>query len=397
MDDIYDFYDNLLPKMVLRIDDCRGVIRVESESELKYGTIFHLEMASDDSLEMASDDSRFRFHAKNTYTAESLFSSSSFTFETVKEGSESFIVANTVFYASFPREFRSHQPIHLSTFVALVRKALHSYRRYGQLMYYNINEDEVEHYLKETFFYEGKFNLEIMLPFFYYSDEVFLCRVNKSSELKIESSTLSFPKIIRSFKWLEELTMSQKMLAQIPEEVTELSNLKKLVIDLPRCNKLPITIARLKNLEILQIEGTMINSLNEGVFELTKLKELHLNNNFLLDYIPKSISRLRELEIITIRLGSSYEMKQIMNDDNISEAVSRFDLRITEIPEEITFLPKLKILTLEGQNIKTVPPSLFEMESLVEVNLMHNIKLEREEVYSLLMNSSGRDRIKLII
>lgn len=388
--DIYSYDDRLLPKMVLNIDGNIGVVRVKSEKDYKYDSVFH--------LELKNENSNLLFHAENIYDPESIFLRSSFTFETVKESDESFVIEGTSFYSGSPREYRSHQPIYLSTFVRLVVKMLNRYYDiYGQVKYYSIEQDEIDDYLQKTFFYEGKYDVETMLGYFYYSEEVFLCRAAKSSKLHIQSSSLSFPRIIRGFKWLEELSLLQSILAQIPEEVTNLVNLKRLMIKLPLCNQLPLSIAKLKNLELLHIEGTMINLLNDGVFELVNLKELYMNNNFWFDNIPKSISRLRELEVITIRLGSKYEMTQLMNNRDKSEAVSVYDLRITEIPEELTFLPKLKKLSLEGHNIKTVPASLFEMESLEEVNLLHNNRLEREEVYSVFMKSSGRDRIKLII
>ena len=106
-------------------------------------------------------------------------------------------------------------------------------------------------------------------------------------------------------------------LTELPKEIGNLTNLKKLSIGCGRLKKLPKEIGNLVNLKILEINSDDLTELPDEVYNLIKLKQLALTCN--LKKISSNIKNLINLERLII--------SQIDNENsefNVREIVAKF-------------------------------------------------------------------------
>ena len=121
---------------------------------------------------------------------------------------------------------------------------------------------------------------------------------------------------------LAVLDLKEKGLSRVPDAVTELSEIKKLVLQKNNLIELPASISKLKNLIVLVLDNNKITELPAEIGDLRELRELWVSNNQLVG-LPTSIQRLTKLERLYL-------------DGN----------KLTELPAEIGDLRKLRILTV---------------------------------------------------
>ena len=141
------------------------------------------------------------------------------------------------------------------------------------------------------------------------------------------------PEAVFTFKNIENFAVQQRThygnkeklpLEQIQEEIGQLKQLKSLHINGAAIRKLPESISNLSNLEQLSVGGCLLEAVPEGVFKLQKLKYLWLIKNLL-----------------------------------------------TQIPKDID-LPSLENISLNDNQLKTLPASLAEQPKLKKIDLKHN-------------------------
>ena len=90
-------------------------------------------------------------------------------------------------------------------------------------------------------------------------------------ELRLHDSTItSLPPSIGRLKNFEVLKLYETWLRKLPEEIGDLSSLRKLDLNWSRKTSLPPSVGRLKNLGSLSIVETNITHLPEGVGELVE-------------------------------------------------------------------------------------------------------------------------------
>ncbi len=122
-----------------------------------------------------------------------------------------------------------------------------------------------------------------------------------------------------------ELDLRNKPLSELPDEITQLTELKYLHISYTRLTTLPDSIGDLKNLEILDLPNNQFTEVPPAIINLTKLWGLSLERN-----------------------------------------------RLRELPEFIGQLPNLRYLYLQGNKLTSVPTSLAQLEQLRTLKLDDN-------------------------
>lgn len=128
--------------------------------------------------------------------------------------------------------------------------------------------------------------------------------------------------------------------------------------DKARLKEIPDGIKNFESLEELNIEGNQLESFNNGILQLKKLKKLNLSRN--------SISQLPDLSSLS-------NLEFLDSSSN----------RISEIPESIFSILKLKILDFGfNHNIKTISDKIHQLQDLQSLNLNAN------EIESLPINTS---------
>lgn len=106
----------------------------------------------------------------------------------------------------------------------------------------------------------------------------------------------------------------------------------------------------LKNLEILSIRLNSIQSLPTSICEMTSLRVLDAQFNKLCG-LPSAIGRLKNLEVFNVSCNFN---------------------GLTELPESIGDLAKLKELNLGHNQFRALPNTFGELGNLTRLNLDHN-------------------------
>jgi internalin A len=174
----------------------------------------------------------------------------------------------------------------------------------------------------------------------------------KATELDLSEEFMKVvPPEIGQLTHLTKLELSYNLLPKIPDEIGQLSNLKYLHLGGNRLSALPETIAQLTQLEILvlgdvfggnPISPSTVSSLSV-IENLSNLLELHLSATHLSSF-PFAIERLTNLRILDLRWNF-----------------------FTALPKELTLLPNLEHVYVNGNKRLTVPPLEIRNEGTQEM------------------------------
>lgn len=157
----------------------------------------------------------------------------------------------------------------------------------------------------------------------------------------------------------------KQKLKEIPDEIAELTRLKRIILPGHHLLTLPSEIGQLKELEWLNLYDNQINHLPLTIGELDGLRWLFLRDNFL-ETLPESIGSLKNL----IRLNLSNN-------------------QLIDLPEEIGKLPLLDELNLNNNALTSLPESLQYLKKLTRLYIKDNpLSLQaRGELRFLLPNT----------
>ncbi|NEZ60803.1 COR domain-containing protein [Adonisia turfae] len=120
----------------------------------------------------------------------------------------------------------------------------------------------------------------------------------------------------------EFLDLRSSKLVELPSEIGQLTNLKKLVLRGNQLSELPPEIGHLINLEILDLRSNRLLELPSEIGQLTNLKKLAASQNQLIE-LPSEIGQLQNLELLDLRSN-----------------------KLVDLPPEIGQLTSLTILAL---------------------------------------------------
>lgn len=143
------------------------------------------------------------------------------------------------------------------------------------------------------------------------------------------------------------INLRDKKLKEIPIEIFNQVNLRKLYLSNNNISSIPSDIQKLKNLELLDLSNNNIQNLFVSICKLKRLKILILNNNKLTS-LPKQIGNLKKLTILGVgtnqlcKLPSEFSNLEGLRELNISKN------KFSDFPEEILTLKKLRKLWLQN-------------------------------------------------
>ena len=118
---------------------------------------------------------------------------------------------------------------------------------------------------------------------------------------------------------------------ELPENLGNLSSLKKLIANTNQLESLPPGIGQLKNLRELDMETNRLTTLPESFSGLSNLKVLNINANDL-QHLPAEFGKLVKLE-------------KFQGDQNLLE----------ELPSSFSDLEALEVLSLRNNNLSSLP------------------------------------------
>lgn len=156
------------------------------------------------------------------------------------------------------------------------------------------------------------------------------------------------------------LQLSNLGLAEVPPQMFELTQLKRLYLDGNALTELPAEIGRLQQLEVLSVSSNQLTALPPEVGQLTNLTTLDLHSNALQSLPPEigNLTQLRSLSLhgngltaLPLEIGQLEEVTWLQLHDN----------RLVALPPEVGRLPNLHRLTVQ-RNPLAFPPSVVQAQ-----------------------------------
>ena len=177
-------------------------------------------------------------------------------------------------------------------------------------------------------------------------------------------------------KSLTGLSMGKGILEEIPSEITQCKNLKRLeLFKMYDLKKLPENIGELQELEYINIALTAMESLPESIGELKKLKYLDASSTNI-TAVPESIGNCESLMFLDLH---STEITEIPDSVTKLKNLKSLDLgytKITALPENIGALTELVRLDLFGLDLRHLPQSAKNLTKLEYLNVFDNYNLD---------------------
>lgn len=149
-----------------------------------------------------------------------------------------------------------------------------------------------------------------------------------------------------------KLDLSNRDIAELPEEIGELTDLKVLILSYNSIEMLPSSIGYLVNLEELRLHKNKLSELPEEIGKLKKLQLIDLSNNYFTTF-PEKIGEMHNLQ----SLDASY-------------------CKLATLPNSMTQLLSLRELSLEG-NAFIYPPGKIIKRGLYAT--MHFLSQEKRK------------------
>ena len=209
-----------------------------------------------------------------------------------------------------------------------------------------------------------------------------ISNASKLKELLLNCEEITTLKGISSCKALEHLNLQKANLEIIPEEVSELKNLKRIHLNnLHQLKKLP-SLKNCHELESLYISSlNSVSEFNINFNALQSLTALHLgyigNINQSINF-PESISNCTNLKHLTLTSCNFQELPKSLSGLKNLTNLTLSHLKINHLPDIFGDMSQLTNVTMyQWDNIKTIPPSFGNLTQLTELKINYLRNLEK--------------------
>lgn len=225
-----------------------------------------------------------------------------------------------------------------------------------------------------------------------------LQRVQKGNSLRLAGSIRAVPDEVWQMTELENLTIINRNLSRISEDIGALKNLKCLNIQ-SKLDKFPLGITELSQLTELKLfisNDQFFTTVPPGVAYLTKLKELtftSLSGDFPANFctitsleridlgysnfedFPEDIIRLKNLKTLKLNFNENLDLKGLFTKLSRISSLKVLDLsfcKLSGLPDEVALLDQVERFNLSGCHLHSLPAHIEDMVSLKHLDLSHN-------------------------
>jgi hypothetical protein len=170
------------------------------------------------------------------------------------------------------------------------------------------------------------------------------------------------------------LLYGEGLLTEIPSSIRKLKNLRSLNLANNQIREIPDWILELHNLEELNLHSNNISIIPQEIGRLTQLRVIDLRANALIS-LPAEIGLLTNLEFLLLGTGPA---------EFLYSYYGGYGNKIGDIPDTISNLKKLQILSLGGNRLEFIPDSICNLPSLTSLGLDENLISEiPNQIYQL--------------
>ena len=186
------------------------------------------------------------------------------------------------------------------------------------------------------------------------------------------------PESITQLSNLISLDLGDNQLSELTESITQLSKLTSLDLAGNQLTDLPESITQLSNLTSLDLGGNQLSELTESITQLSNLTWLDLADNQLTD-LPESITQLSNLTSLDLRDNQLTELPESITELSNLTSLDLWGNQLTELPESISQLSNLILLDVWGNQLTELPESITQLSKLTSLNLRDNQLTELPE------------------
>jgi len=213
-----------------------------------------------------------------------------------------------------------------------------------------------------------------------------------ATELDLSGLDLSeLPTELWSLRNLEVLKLGieylgiKNQLTQIPQEISNLTQLQTLDLSSNQLMTLPDSLIQLPKLHSLSVVDNQLMTLPEWLGELTQLQFLNLSSNQL-TVLPESIGQLTQLQSLILIDNNLTGIPESLGQLTRLQSLNFGGNKIGKIPDVVKQLSSLLELQVWGNNLHMLPNWLGEIVSLNKLNIQRNELLNLPDSLALLTN-----------
>uniref|UniRef100_A0A1Q3FX35 Putative leucine-rich repeat lrr protein n=1 Tax=Culex tarsalis TaxID=7177 RepID=A0A1Q3FX35_CULTA len=195
---------------------------------------------------------------------------------------------------------------------------------------------------------------------------------NLSGELKLSGRKLKdFPKAAGKFNLSDTVIadLSRNRFCELPEDITSLAFLERLLVFHNTIRSIPDTIRGLHSLTYLDLRNNQLAVLPREICFLP-LQVLLLSNNRLVT-LPDELGRMEELTELDAACNQITHLPPRMGDLRNLRSLTLRNNQLVYLPRDLTCL-QLVFLDVSSNRIATLPVELRLMSSLVDLELGNN-------------------------
>ncbi|MBN9121985.1 MAG: leucine-rich repeat domain-containing protein [Planctomycetes bacterium] len=167
------------------------------------------------------------------------------------------------------------------------------------------------------------------------------------------------------------LDLSSLKLAELPERLGRLAQLRALDLSGNRLAGLPKGLGQLPQLQWLNLSRNQLTELPEGLSRLPQLQTLNLSGNQLAG-LPKGLESLPQLRELNLSGNQLAELPEGLGRLAQLRALDLSGNRLAGLPKGLGQLPQLRELNLSGNQLAELPEWLSKLPQLEKLRLTGN-------------------------